>query len=122
VKAKLLALALVLNATAASAGERIPLQRGECVQTKIEQVTTRLDKTPGSGTALIFTNGLYQVSYEQLPQVDRSRPGDPVTLCLISIPSNCPPGDDRGRVYHAINHRTHAVWELPDSEHMCGGA
>ncbi len=54
--------------------------------------------------------------------VDRSRPGDPVRICLVSIPKHCPPGDNRGRTYKTTNLRTHRAWTLPDSEHMCGGA
>ena len=50
------------------------------------------------------------------------RVGDPVTLCLVSIPRNCPPGDDRGKVYSAANWRTQERWSLPDSQHSCGGA
>jgi hypothetical protein len=78
--------------------------------------------TPGSGSAIVFANGGYQVSYEQEAAVDRSRPGDPVRICLVSIPKDCPPGDDRGRVYKTTNLRTHGSWTLPDAEHMCGGA
>ena len=56
------------------------------------------------------------------PAIARSRPGDPIRLCLVSIPKHCPPGDDRGRFYKATNLRTGKSWTLPDSEHMCGGA
>jgi hypothetical protein len=55
-------------------------------------------------------------------EVDESRPGDRVSMCLVSIPKDCPPGDDRGRTYKATNKRTGHTWTLPDSEHMCGGA
>jgi hypothetical protein len=48
--------------------------------------------------------------------------GDSVKLCLIFIPEDCPPGDDRGRFYRATNLRNGESWELPDSQHMCGGA
>jgi hypothetical protein len=77
---------------------------------------------PGSGSSVIFVNGGSQVSYEQETAVDASRPGDPVKMCLVSIPRHCPPGDDRGREYKTTNLRTHKSWRLPDSEHMCGGA
>jgi hypothetical protein len=125
----IIAAALAIAATSTThAGERIPLRLGECVQTRIEQISTRLQNgeggrpIKGSGSAVTYTNGLYGVSYEQVYGVDHSRRGDPVTVCLVSIPRGCPPGDDRGRVYSAINHRTHLTWQLPDSEHMCGGA
>ncbi len=51
-----------------------------------------------------------------------SRKGDKVYVCLMSILANCPPGDDRGRVYTTTNLRTMESWTLPDSEHSCGGA
>ena len=76
----------------------------------------------GSGSEVQFTNGGRQVSYETVPQIDRSRAGDPARMCLVKIPGPCPPGDDRGRVFRTTNLRTGQSWLLPDSEHMCGGA
>ena len=96
--------------------------------TRVKEVTNRLvDGTtnrpiPGSGSAIVYKNGGYQVSYDQIRAVDRSRRGDKVRLCLVSIPKHCPPGDNRGKIYRATNLRTHGVWTLPDSEHRCGGA
>ena len=54
--------------------------------------------------------------------IHRARVGDKITLCLTSLPPECPPGDDRGKVYSAVDLRTKGKWELPDAEHMCGGA
>jgi len=51
-----------------------------------------------------------------------ARTGDRVKLCLVAISDECPPGDDRGKVYKAINLRTHKSWTALDSEHSCGGA
>ena len=31
-------------------------------------------------------------------------------------------GDERGRVYSGTNLRTRGSWQLPDAQHMCGGA
>jgi hypothetical protein len=76
----------------------------------------------GSGSAVSFDNGGYQVSYDTVPAIEHSKTGDPVRMCLVSIPRHCPKGDDRGRVYRITNLRTHKGWKLPDSEHMCGGA
>jgi hypothetical protein len=75
-----------------------------------------------SGSAVEFANGLYQVSYDQVRAVNRSRRGDPVSICLRALPENCPRGDDRGKIYRATNLRTRQSWTLPDSEHSCGGA
>jgi hypothetical protein len=101
---------------------------GQCANTRIKQITTRLEDgfthvpLPGSGSAVSFTNGGYQVSYDTIAAIERSRVGDPVRMCLIQVPSDCPPGDDRGREYRTTNLRTHRSWTLRDAEHMCGGA
>jgi hypothetical protein len=116
-------LALATSALA----ENLPKHVGECAATKVQKIETRLvdgaDRpVKGSGSAVEFANGGYQVSYDAVPEVEASRPGDPVKICLVSIPRHCPPGDKRGRVYETTNLRTMGVWKLPDSEHACGGA
>lgn len=105
----------------ARAGD-LPRRVGACVRTRIKSVETRLEGTPGSGSAVSFKNGGYQVSYDTVPAIEHSKAGDPVWMCLVSIPRHCPKGDNRGRVYRTTNLRTHKTWKLPDSEHMCGGA
>jgi hypothetical protein len=95
---------------------------GMCVQTEIASLGSRLDGAPDSGSAISYANNIYGVSYEIVEAVRSSRVGDPVTLCLVSIPQDCPKGDDRGKVYSATNLRTKQGWSLPDAEHMCGGA
>jgi hypothetical protein len=111
-----------LGLSSAVAQTASPTRIGQCVGTRVKEVGTRLENTPGSGSLVTFTNGGVQVSYEQVREVDESRPGDRVSMCLVSIPKDCPPGDDRGRTYKATNKRTGHSWTLPDSEHMCGGA
>ena len=115
------ALVLTFGVTAALADE-IPQRVGACVETKITHLGTRLENTPGSGSAVAFTNGEAQVSYDQVEAVDQSRIGDPVRMCLVSIPKNCPKGDNRGSEYRTSNLRTHRSWQLPNSSHLCGGA
>lgn len=100
----------------------VPRRVGECVQTVISSLGSRLEGTPESGSAVGYANGLYGVSYEIVEALRESRVGDRVALCLVSVPTGCPKGDDRGRVYSAINSRTGRGWSLPDSQHMCGGA
>jgi hypothetical protein len=107
---------------AAAVADTLPTVVGQCADTTVKDVSTRLDGMPDSGSAISFTNGGYQVSYDQIPGVDQSRAGDPVNLCLVAVPDDCPAGDDRGKTYKAINLRTGETWTLPDSEHMCGGA
>ncbi|WP_208864102.1 hypothetical protein [Acetobacter persici] len=79
----------------------LPKRVGSCVFTKIQSVGTRLEATDGpikgSGSAVSFVNGGYQVSYSQIPNVDASVAGDKVKVCLVSVPEDCPAGDDRGR-------------------------
>ncbi len=117
------ALALATPAFA----EALPKHVGQCADTKVLRVETRLvdgsgQPVKGSGSAVEFVNGGYQVSYDTIPEVEASRPGDVVRVCLISIPHPCPPGDKRGRVYKTTNLRTKDSWTLPDAEHSCGGA
>lgn len=112
--------ALALSTAVAQAAS--PTRIGQCIGTRVKEVATRLENTPGSGSLVTFTNGGVQVSYDQVREVDESRPGDRVSMCLVSIPKDCPPGDDRGRTYKTTNKRTGQSWTLPDSEHMCGGA
>jgi hypothetical protein len=114
--------------TLPDAAASLPTKVGQCVDTIVKSVGNRLEDgatnkpVPGSGSAISFANGGYQVSYEQVAAVDSSRAGDAVRICLASLPQNCPPGDNRGREYKTTNLRTHRSWRLPDSEHGCGGA
>ncbi len=99
---------------------------GECFQTRVKRITNRLEdagrRVPGSGSAIVLADGHYNVSYDQLPGIDRSRPGDRVRLCVISVPRRCPAGDNRGITYRGRNLRTGLSWRATDAEHFCGGA
>jgi uncharacterized protein len=108
----------------------LPRQVGQCTLTKIAAVSTRFGEElrpptgagGSSGTAISYANRGGQVSYDYVDAIAESRIGDGVLLCLVSVPRNCPPGDDRGKVYSATNLRTRGSWTLPDAQHMCGGA
>jgi hypothetical protein len=105
----------------------IPTRVGTCAFTRITGVHQRLvgennREIPDSGSAVELANGVYGVSYDQVPAVQASRRGDRVITCLVSIPRGCPPGDNRGRLYTTTNLRTEDSWTLPDSQHRCGGA
>ena len=107
----------------------LPKALGECVTTTIEKISDRFGapiggspRPDGMGSAVVFANGGSQVSYEWEAALARSRVGDKVRMCLVSIPQDCPPGDSRGRRYTTTNLRTDEAWTLPDSQHMCGGA
>ncbi|TIP52155.1 MAG: hypothetical protein E5X68_38705, partial [Mesorhizobium sp.] len=62
------------------------------------------------------------VSYDREPGLASSKVGDPVVMCLIAIPRDCPKDDLRGRVYYAVDLAAKGAWALPDSQHLCGGA
>ena len=111
----------------------LPKQVGSCAETFIKEINYRLQAhnengvyrgLPDSGSAITFSNGGYQVSYDKVPAIHRSQPGDKVKVCLTYIPncSHARRGDTRGRVYETTNLRTNERWALPDSSHMCGGA
>jgi len=119
--ALMLAFPLLGPALPAAAGP-LPTKVGQCTMTKIKTVETRLEGVADSGDAVEYANKGYGVSYDQVPALHSARAGDPVKLCLTSLPKDCPAGDDRGKVYKATDLRTHKSWELPDAEHMCGGA
>jgi hypothetical protein len=122
------AFALVTPALVEPAwAEPMPKHVGDCAKTVVRRLETRLMDGDGkpiadSGSAIVFVNGGYQVSYDKVPAVDASRPGDAVRICLASVPKDCPKGDHRGKIYKTVNLRTHGDWTLPDAEHSCGGA
>src|ERR1700681_3777412 len=99
---QLLFVAAVLVSGGIALADPLPTQIGQCTSTTIKEVTTRLQDgatnkpIPGSGSAVEFVNGGYQVSYDTIAVITQSRSGDPVTMCLVSIPQGCPPGDKRG--------------------------
>ncbi len=95
---------------------------GQCVETTVTRLGTRLVGTPGSGTAIEFANGVGLVSYDTVPEAEASKSGDSVTLCLTDIPSDCPNGDERGRTYTVTNKRTQQKFSMQNSQHSCGGA
>jgi hypothetical protein len=106
----------------------LPQKIGECSVTRIKEISTRLvnsttgARVPGSGSAVSLRNGGYQVSYNDEEEISRSRVGDRVRMCLVTIPEGCPLGDNRGFRYTTTNLRTGEKWTLPDSPHSCGGA
>ncbi|WP_421913023.1 lysozyme inhibitor LprI family protein [Mesorhizobium sp.] len=110
------------------ADQPLPSAIGQCTPTHIKTLGTRLGDdpletaSPEAGSAASFTNGGSVVSYDREPGLVSSKVGDPVIMCLISIPRDCPKDDDRGRVYFAVDLVAKGTWALPDSQHMCGGA
>lgn len=118
----LLLIASIGSGLASAADGTAPTAVGACSTMTVKEVGSRLEGAPDSGSAISYTDGTYQVSYDVIPEIQATKPGDQVKLCLTSLPEDCPKGDDRGKFYHGTNLRTNGEWELPDSEHMCGGA
>jgi uncharacterized protein len=118
-----------LQSGAAQLPAALPRTPGTCSLSRIQQVGTRLGDGSqpvgndyGSGSAVIEANQAMQVFYDQIPAIDHSRAGDPALVSLIDLPHDCPPGDDRGKVYGVANLRSLGAWSGPDAEHLCGGA
>jgi uncharacterized protein len=106
---------------------RIPAAPGQCMETRITEVTTRfgapLDYNDAEeGTAVSFSDDIGQVSYGREEALTQAKAGDRVVLCLMSIPRDCPKGDVRGRLYLGYDADAKTQWILPDSQHLCGGA
>jgi hypothetical protein len=122
------AVTLSLAWAAAAVAAPLPAAVGQCSDTTIAKIGERLEDgvtgepMAGSGSAVTFANRGYQVSYDEEAAIQHSRRGDPVRICLVKLPQNCPRGDHRGRIYTTTNLRTGETWTLPDSEHSCGGA
>lgn len=82
----------------------LPSRIGDCARTRIVELSHRLEdgvtRKPviDSGSAVTFANRLSQVSYEELAAVHHSRRGDPVLICLVLIPRDCPRGDNAARL------------------------
>lgn len=126
---KKLIIALTLIAPFMASADPMPMQFGTCTETSIVAIGTRLiDGSTGapiedSGSAVSFRNGGGQVSYDTHESISKnSKIGDPVLVCLVFIPQDCPPGDERGKVYTTTNLRTYESWTLGQTQHGCGGA
>jgi hypothetical protein len=115
----------------AGTADVLPIKVGVCAETTItvltdyfgKKILKQKDKNDvDQGVAITFGNKGEQYSHDTPPAVRPSKVGDKVTMCLISIPTGCPAGDNRGRVYRVTNLRTKGAWSLPDDIHRCGGA
>ncbi|ARM89125.1 hypothetical protein RHEC894_CH02842 [Rhizobium sp. CIAT894] len=106
----------------------IPERVGQCAATTVLEVHPRVDNggAPAtnadfdSGTGIDYANDGYQVSYNREEALISSKPGDPVTMCLVEIDRDCSP-DESGRLFLVTNDRTRESWILPDAQHKCGG-
>ena len=129
----MLLISVSLSLPSLSVAAPLPKRVGSCAETFIKEINYRLEAPDAngvymgvadSGSAISFTNGGYQVSYDTVPAIHKSQPQDKVRVCLTFIPncSHARHGDARGRIYETTNLRTGEQWTLPDSQHSCGGA
>src|SRR5208283_2230662 len=81
-----LTFAIALSAPSIVLASGLPTHVGQCVKTEIKWIGTRLG-TSGSGSAVKFTNGGYQVSYFTVPAIVHSEVGDRVRMCRVSVPN-----------------------------------
>lgn len=103
---------------------RIAPRPRQCFSTTVKEVGNRLegDDDDTSGTSISYADGHYQVDYDSSRRKLGFRAGDPVQLCVVSLPKDCPRGDHRGITYKTTDLVSHKTWIAADSEHMCGGA
>ncbi len=112
------AVVLLLGAAAAQAdltpNDPLPAHILTCGGGVTTDIGGRLegDTNFSSGTSVFYQNGGSQVSYDKILAIVNSKRGDHVLICLVFIPSNCPAGDDRGKIYTTTNLRTLDSWTL----------
>ncbi len=106
-------------------GLHLPKTVGACGRTFFVVISDRFGGDPkapdAAGTATLLGNGSYLVTYGSDATLIASRPGDPVLECLVSIPEDCPLGDERGREYDVTNLRTPTTPACPTPS-ICAGA
>ena len=113
-----------------------PTTVGACSQTTVTAKRFRMASSPGDPgyqpsssplgkeVLISFANGLglYAGEGDAFILSNHFAPGHRVTLCLVSLPKDCPPGDDRGKVYRLTDLQTRRTLTGIDSWHLCGGA
>jgi hypothetical protein len=75
---------------AAADPSKTPTRVGMCVDTAIAGLGSRLEGAPDSGSSVSYANTIYGVSYEIVAAIRNSRIGDPIKLCLVSLPEDFP--------------------------------
>ena len=124
-------------ALAGPAAAAVPPSRvGRCSDSFVHSKRFRMVASPGDpgyqrsndpfGKEVIIslTNGLsiYSGDGDDFILSANFAAGHRVQACLLALPSDCPPGDDRGKRYRFVDLQTGARAEGIDSWHLCGGA
>lgn len=116
----------------------LPKKVGDCVDSSIAEKVTRFEGAiageAGGEVAVQLKNGvsLYIQSIANFPSSENADKymfstndflnGDKVKLCLLELPTDCPKGDDRGKVYSVTNYKNNMSFVGVDAWHLCGGA
>lgn len=120
----------------AARAEPAPTSVGRCSQTTVTSKRFRMAPSPGDpgyrpsssplGKEVLISLangiGVYAGDGDAFILSNTFAAGHRVRLCLDSVPKNCPPGDDRGKVYRLTDLQTQRTLKGIDSWHLCGGA
>jgi uncharacterized protein YecT (DUF1311 family) len=117
---------------------RLPAKLNACAEMTLVNKLTRFEGAkPGDAGGEVFVEvnsgiGFFIEAIAGLPKGEDPdkymfhtqdfKEGDPLTVCLIKIPTGCPPGDNRGRAYSITNSRNKKSFSGYPDWHSCGGA
>ena len=90
---------------------------GECVRTRVGEIGA-VPAAPGV-PAIRYVDGVVQAYDGGMLGHVKTRPGDPIQLCLVSFSRDCGENTLPGRTYATGNLRTGAAWTLPDIRSSC---
>jgi len=116
----------------------LPKKVGDCVDSSIAEKVTRFEGAvageAGGEVAVQLKNGisLYIQNIANFPSTENADKymfstndflkGDKVKVCLQELPTDCPKGDDRGKIYSVTNYKNNLSFVGVDAWHLCGGA
>lgn len=117
----------------------LPKKVGQCVDSTIAEKYTRFENfnagdEGGGEVSVAFKNelALFIQTISNFPATANPDKymfttndfalGDKVKLCLKELPTDCPKGDDRGKVYTVTNYKNNKSFVGVDAWHLCGGA
>lgn len=115
---------------------QLPTPIAECIETEIAGKFFRLwdlndpempveEDAIGKEIVLKLPDGMFLYTEhigDRFLASDNFAVGNPVQLCLVSLPTDCTPGDDRGKEYSLLDRRTGFGGVYVDAWHVCGGA
>ena len=125
-----------LGTVAAKAADQPPRTLGACSSSTVQSKRFRMAPSPGDPNykpsenpagkeVLISLNngiGVYAGDGDAFILSPDFAPGHRVKVCLVEVPKNCPPGDNRGKIYTLRDRETGRTVRGIDSWHLCGGA